>query len=72
MKVTVRTVIAVRVIAAVWSVMRIGARTIARIIRPGVIAVVVRVVPSVVVDIGVVVIDDVAATTAATTPVTVP
>src|SRR5271155_1827376 len=74
MKVTVRTVIAIRVIAAVWSVMSVGARMITRIIRPGVIAVVMRVVPGVVVDIGVVVVDDggTAAPTPAAAPVHIP
>src|SRR5580700_10884569 len=71
MKLTIRTVIAIRVIVAVWSVMSVRPRTIARIMRPpGVIAVVVRVVPGAVVDIGVVVIDD--GGTAAPTPTGAP
>src|SRR5579862_2975123 len=73
MKVTVRTVVATRVIVAVGSVTSIGARMIARIVCPRVIAVVVVVVPGVVVDVSVVVVNDGRRTaTAAAAPVQSP
>ena len=74
-KSAVRTVISVRVIGAIWAVMRVGAWMIARVAwSPRMVAVVMRVVPCSVVDIGVVVKDDgpAASTTPAASPIHVP